>query len=103
MPGRPAPGADVRAALPGNVPQTTAGWIGRSRPSPTVIPLGKGEYSLREALRSSLRRQPPRLAGRAVQATHAAVGAVEQTLDAPSERSHRNDGNDGDQAHEQCV
>jgi hypothetical protein len=28
-------------------PQMTAGWAGESRPSP-VIPLGKGEYSLRE-------------------------------------------------------
>jgi hypothetical protein len=39
-----ATGAFARSRRP---PQTTAGWAGESRPSP-VIPLGKGEYSLRE-------------------------------------------------------
>ena len=86
-------------------PKTTAGWAGRGRPSPTVIPLGKGEYSLRESLVDSFSGDEtplPQLAGGSCcGVANTVVGAAEQALDAATERGHRNDGDNGDEANEQ--
>ena len=73
----------------------------RSRPSPTVIPLGKGECSLRKFGGGSASYPPLQLAVGGV--AHAAVGAAEQTGDSSTERSDRNDSDNGNQTHQQRV
>src|SRR6516165_6346283 len=80
-------------------------WAGPAGADPARLSSrwGRGNFPLGNVLPSWVRRSPPRLAARGVQTTHAGVGAAEQTLDAPTKRSNRHNGDNSDEANEQRV